>query len=460
MNRPSLDQFDQVCRLCLNLVDLVYIFERNTKTQKESLGLLMRETVEMLGLSIEPDDGLPKKICINCKNFLRQLYKFRNQCQEANDLLVEAFSCSPSDKQPTSREPPLQSNIQSQLKIESFEQVIVESENISQNIVIHAEAEEATAEASNRTLLSNQVSVKKESPHVQKSVLFEENVEQYEFLEADQDEDEEEEVLEKIVYNKTAQSEAGSEPDYVIETFDILSEEQNPEFGADNEERNEYESTQNEENQNEKESRTVNTLKTESNKGQLCKICGKHSTCLKYHMMCHTGERPFPCNQCEKSFRTATKLRIHVNGVHLKIRKYTCNICNKKFLDSGNLRNHKVIHSGERKHVCDYEGCGKTFALQGTLAVHKKSHTQDKQFACDYCSKQFLYKWLLVKHLRIHTGEKPYQCDVCYKSFTTITHMHTHKKSHDPSREKPTKIRKATIDRKNLNQSKQLGAEN
>lgn len=52
MIRPNRSQFDQICRLCLDGTDLVNIFERHPKTQRESLSLLVRETVEMLGLVV------------------------------------------------------------------------------------------------------------------------------------------------------------------------------------------------------------------------------------------------------------------------------------------------------------------------------------------------------------------------------------------------------------------------
>ncbi|ODV75698.1 C2H2-type zinc finger protein CYBJADRAFT_120626, partial [Cyberlindnera jadinii NRRL Y-1542] len=45
-------------------------------------------------------------------------------------------------------------------------------------------------------------------------------------------------------------------------------------------------------------------------------------------------------------------------------RKYRCKICEKCFTTSGHLARHSRIHTGERKHVCPFEGCGAKFARQ------------------------------------------------------------------------------------------------
>ncbi|XP_053687652.1 zinc finger and BTB domain-containing protein 49-like [Sabethes cyaneus] len=443
MYKPSKSQFDQICRLCLNLTDLVSLFERHPKTQKESLGLLVRETVEMLGLTIDPDDGLPTKICLICKSFLRQLYKFRNQCQEANDLLVEALSTS------TNRENSDLITAENVIALSSDQRQLLKDDDIAQSEAApvqdtkspqsNPELVESTVEADSSSGSSKQITIKHEIPDCGEKDCEAENPEtlneEYEILDTVVEELEEEEIIHEDF------AEQAENVEYMIEVHDdVLSEEQNLEMYVD-EVNSEHEAALEIENEASRQTGTE-PVKVDTSKGELCKVCGNYSTCLKYHMMCHTGERPFSCSHCDKSFRTSTKLRIHVNGVHLKVRKYTCDICGKKFLDSGNLRNHKVTHNGERKHICDYEGCGKSFRLPGTLTVHKKSHTQEKTFICDICSKAFLYKWLLVKHIRTHTGEKPYECDVCHKRFTTSTHMHTHRKLHDPNREKSVRKRK------------------
>uniref|UniRef100_A0A1Q3FAV4 Zinc finger protein 865 n=1 Tax=Culex tarsalis TaxID=7177 RepID=A0A1Q3FAV4_CULTA len=440
MERPKREDFDKICRLCLKSASLVNIFDRNPRTQQESLSTLVRETVGMLGLTIDPDDNFPRKICLPCKDSLRSLYKFRNQCQEANDLILEALSTFESNEQSEEslKQPEVHSKLSEALISASSSSTLIKQDIPSVEELDEPDepSEQVVLEADSSSTL-NVSSVKSEAPSTRDSVEALDSAvavnvecEYLEESESEPDDGEHDGNDEEMEVN------TGSEV-YTIEMQDEGDEERQESETVPVEVYLEEDTGS--EDQSEQEQQQVNRGNV---RGQLCKICNKYSTSLKYHMMSHTGERPYSCPHCEKSFRTSTKLKIHVDGVHLKLRKFTCEVCNKKFLDAGNLKTHMATHAETRKYICDYENCGKAFALPGTLRVHKLSHTQDKQFECSYCPKSFLYKWLLVKHLRSHTGEKPYECEVCHKRFSTSTHAKTHQKIHDPSREKPAKVQR------------------
>ena len=61
----------------------------------------------------------------------------------------------------------------------------------------------------------------------------------------------------------------------------------------------------------------------------------------KHVQMVHEGQRPFPCEHCEKSFTRNTYLTAHVLGVHEGKKPYECDICHQGFSQKAHL---KVIY--------------------------------------------------------------------------------------------------------------------
>ena len=105
-----------------------------------------------------------------------------------------------------------------------------------------------------------------------------------------------------------------------------------------------------------------------------------------------------------------------------------CTQCQRSFSRPCRLRDHMMIHMGEKPYCCFQ--CPKTFCTPDGMKMHVRTHTGEKPYSCSYCSKSFSSSGNRKLHLRTHTGEKPFSCSLCHKSFSQAGTLKGHLKMH------------------------------
>ncbi len=195
-----------------------------------------------------------------------------------------------------------------------------------------------------------------------------------------------------------------------------------------------------------------------------CEQCGKRLpwTQRLNHIRTHTGDRPFKCANCSKSFSQMSYMKAHQRRVHCKILEFPCKVCEKrfhskaevmahswrhaeenpgnksvrrekckqcekKFATIASLRNHMLLHSGEKPFECP--SCPEKFVRRAQMTDHCRRVHEKRQgnFECNMCEKGFLAGRDLTCHLRTHSGEKPFTCDLCDYATVRIQSLREHK---------------------------------
>lgn len=165
-----------------------------------------------------------------------------------------------------------------------------------------------------------------------------------------------------------------------------------------------------------------------------CGTCFKTKSSLHFHMKRHS-EAPFVCGPCNKVYPERKQLMRHIRVVHTSVNRYPCDQCDKAFKTRQKHDLHYTLHTGEKPFICDL--CQKAFVYKSTFVQHMNSHVANKEYKCDKCPKEYAVCAEFKRHYMNHTDFRPFKCTVCSKSFPLKGTLKNHMKIHAP--EKPYK---------------------
>ncbi|XP_059611133.1 uncharacterized protein LOC132258047 [Phlebotomus argentipes] len=172
-----------------------------------------------------------------------------------------------------------------------------------------------------------------------------------------------------------------------------------------------------------------------------CDFCDKTfsvKSCLKLHVAHTHNPDSVPCKQCDKTFPTQSSLRNHIQRVHAE-RTIPCPVCNKKF-GNNELNDHLPSHLAEDKPLSietkttnENEITKETenFAQLSPNIYEEKSVVLEyvkprKIFMCTLCPHICKTNTNLKLHMRMHSNERPYECALCGKKYKFMRSLKSH----------------------------------
>ncbi|XP_072032374.1 uncharacterized protein [Amphiura filiformis] len=134
----------------------------------------------------------------------------------------------------------------------------------------------------------------------------------------------------------------------------------------------------------------------------ICRECFQDEATMEIHKDSHTSDKPYPCEQCHKSFTDLTKLIEHIKEDKTHQKPNNCPICDKVFKSSSSIPEHVISHYKIQPYSCTR--CDKRFTFKTTLRAHMAWH--DGKYKCDECGQHCQSKYILKLHKESHNDAK------------------------------------------------------
>ncbi|CAG6015741.1 unnamed protein product [Menidia menidia] len=166
---------------------------------------------------------------------------------------------------------------------------------------------------------------------------------------------------------------------------------------------------------------------------QECSQAFPNAMALRLHQRCHAALKPYECPECGMVFKHYSVMEDHRRRHTDSGRPHLCNTCGKAFKYSSLLHQHQYLHTGQKPFRCPE--CSKTFAFAQNMKAHCRQHrlkgtaplsdasskpapvsAQEKEntsqneetkriFHCPLCPQTFCVPANLRAHMLIHEAE-------------------------------------------------------
>uniref|UniRef100_A0A182VUM6 C2H2-type domain-containing protein n=1 Tax=Anopheles minimus TaxID=112268 RepID=A0A182VUM6_9DIPT len=122
---------------------------------------------------------------------------------------------------------------------------------------------------------------------------------------------------------------------------------------------------------------------------------------MKAHLKTHSARKDHTCDVCGSAFVNKGLLKRHRRSLHSTDLLFECKLCSKKFAVVEKLKIHQRVHTGERPFECSF--CPRTFLHFSDRKRHEMAiHTGERPYKCKLCSASYIRNRELNLHMQKH----------------------------------------------------------